>query len=834
MRIFLLLLILLGCLPDAESGLQEAAGDGSTIEGMNTFRGSKLARRMLLDQGFVVTDETYRQICSFYIHRSPSFITTDSVLYAYFVNVERGVKELEEKQATRLQGFVEKLVKGLQEFRTKRFDPLLSEGKIDKTWGKALDNLGDYLRVAHALTTGATSDEDLKRHPERIAQELRLILEGARRTSSPLRGVPLDYSRFKPQGLYEGKSELERFCRASAWLHEVPFRTASEDETRQAALLNEVIRETRLGYDLPEFLRPYRSVLGPSDDLSSEDYSSILSQGFPSTTAMAGKPEEWARAWKAIRELPKPRINTIPTAGAAKDPSLFHGLRLLPRPALFENHIFAAITPSGLDRPPVSGEEFMAVLGSPAAVDIVKSREGTQIPGYDALFKAAQRAGTEAEKSFESVLLISQRALYRTLLDPPGDETLPPYVRHPAWRYKDLNTCLAGWAHHRMIWDLHGKRNVGYAGDAELLPGIVEPNPAFFDALLDLTLRTEDFFRNLNVTDTRFHNLSVLLLDLRSILKGQLAGRAMTDREKNTLKDYGPSLGYVCGLDGNSWLSDDRLPDTSFSVPLSLDLFRGVERVVGQARPRAIYVVIEDKGKKYLTVGGVLSYRDFVGPDQGLNRMTPGRWREKAANEDLPEPPWQARFSVSYGKEEFLALLETGRILDQMFPRAGQEMGEILARKIAAGDKFTYIGEHAACDHAVRLFGHTNHPRLLETLLPLLHKPRLVGIPQIHEGWPEAAALKGKLGSEHAGLFIKWIQEGHPYPHLLLGLAATIPGDESANLVLKEMDRIQEDRKEAIGEAARNLLAHPGLRISRELFNRLKTYSLLHNIGEPF
>jgi tetratricopeptide (TPR) repeat protein len=623
--------------------------------------GTPEGRRYLQDHGFVVTDETYRQICSFYTRTwYAAIITTDSALYAYFVNLEDGVYRLELAQADRLPELLKKLRGRLAE-ESAKYRP----GDGDAVWKKAARDLGDYLLVAETLTSVNTKGAIPKGTPPEVASEIELILAAKGPAESPLRGVRLDYSRFEPRGFYakgshgvwerRGEGEgfvrkrpgiLRTYYRAVTWLHEVPFRVSDENETLQALLLAAL--DVALGPEespLAAFNAPYLEFLGPSDDPGIREYRKVYLKHVGTLARLARDEERRKKAFAALRELPPPRHTTIPETAAVEDPAKYGGLRFIPRPALYENEIFKPLCPYGVERLPASGEELFAVMGNPAAQEVVKGREARRVPGYDELFAAAFAAAKEAEKTYDTDICRKRRALYRTLIATPRDAKLPRYYRHSAWRYKDLNTCLSGWAHQRYIWDLHGKRTMAFMGGT--FPAktvVVEPNAAFFQTLAELSRESARFFDRHGVKDHEFDGLAKLAATLAVIASRQIEQKPLDSGQRELLEQYGEVLANFCGFYKN--MNDEYLPDTSFCVPVGVDLYTGNERVVGQGRPRAIYVICEQEGQKFLARGGVLSYRDWVGPAWGEGKVTERRWLALAADDELKAPAWQEKFCL--------------------------------------------------------------------------------------------------------------------------------------------------------------------------------------------
>lgn len=649
--------------------------DPKGIDAIWRFEGDAAERQTLLDYGFVVTNDAHNQICSFYVGAPlPTFITTDSILYAYFINVEDALYRLEIKQRDRLLIL-------LRDYRRELAATDKTHGKTcpDKSWRAIVKALDNYLLVSEVLAINPEKPGDVPDLPEDVSRELISIYNASGTATSALRGFTLDYGRFRPRGLYakefiddgelalhdylifdpeykkppitettviERKRAMEGYYRAATWLHEVMFRASSPAESRQALLL--AYLDLKLGPGISRLgalNAPYEEFLGSSDDLGIDAYRRIVAGRIGSWDALRQNPTRLARALDDIAKLPSPHVTTVKDLGALKDPARYKGLRLMPRPTLFDNEIWGPLTPYGLARPLASGEELMAVMGSEAARAIVTNREGKTIPGYEGLYAEAEKAAATAEPKYNSAICRSRHALFRMLLTNPPDTTLPAYYRQPAWRYKDLNTCLAGWAHHRYVWDLHGKRAISCLGGAAGPPRVtVEPNVPFFEALADLAAATAVFFDTYGDGHNRLEEVAFTSRLLADAARRQIDAREFTPGQKDFLNNYGEKLGNLCGFFGNSWLIDEELPVTGFCVPVESDLFSGTARIIGQARPRAIYVICEAGGRRYLARGGVLSYRDAVIPAAAADALGNNEWVREAAAGKFEPPTWFAPF----------------------------------------------------------------------------------------------------------------------------------------------------------------------------------------------
>ncbi len=602
------------------------------VEGLQEFGGSARAREVLLKRGFVATDETRRQIFSFYVEHERIFVTTDCLLHAYHSNVEESLLALEALQSERLRMV---LVRLRERLATLRFDgeesiERLVEAKgLDPAWREAAMAVDAYLSVAMTLLGGGSPPSEGP-----IAREIALILAAKGDAPSPLRGVTLDYGRFDPSG-----ASLPLYHRAVTWLYDVPFRIGDDHETRQALVLAAI-------HDLEDQPSPkaiasvYHEFLGPGDDLDLDLYRDTYDRCIGDFATLAKEPARWTEARPALQRLPDPRHPTTPTADAVLDPARYKGLRFLSRPTLFDDDVFRILTPAGLERAPPSGEELMAALGSAVAEGIVSRREGASIPGYLALLARARARATETSPA--SVVVQAQRSLLRTLLEPQARADLPAYFLHPDWRCKELSTALSGWAHERFTWRSHTKASLYLTCEPGGSRGIIEPNEPFFGALLDLTVVTGAWFARHGVGKHRFAALAVLVAEVRVALRAQLEGRPPGD-EQRVFDEFGPRLGALCGFGGNAWLFDKDLPDHTLAVPVARDVATGAQRWVGQAPPRAIYILAEHEGRRSIWVGGILSYRDHVETSEDEEVMTLDLWKKRAAADALPPSAWQRR-----------------------------------------------------------------------------------------------------------------------------------------------------------------------------------------------
>jgi len=827
------------------------------------FSGCPAAMTMLKEQGFVVTDET-NDMMRFYVYTWP-YITTDSLLYAYFVTLERSYRALEAEHSKELAAYIPFVRDSLKDFRYGKpkeeliteakeygtsletyianhfhlwisLEPMVKEGRLDADWITAAQAVDDYLAVAQALATGKTSATELKDAPPAVVAEIDLILKAEGTANSPLRGILLDYSRFRPYALYPPDHELGNWFRARTWLTEVPFRTSNEEEAKQAFLLSlatgrrmsEDPELRKFGVDGEEALRinsDYSVFFGPTDNAeigpgwsgSGLDLSNIINNSLPRpSSTLEENRAQWSKGWEMMK---RGGYFGLSTGNEARVSMLSREYRLLTRPQCYDDIILGPLRPAGLIRPPISGEELMAVLGSAEAENIVIAREGSVISGYKQMLAEAKETVKKTYDRFSNTIYGKIIAVYHTLLTPPVDKTLPKYYLNPAWRYKDLNACLGAWTHGRFIWDGYGLSWQGsFPGWEEMSTPELEPNMAFYEAMLRLTVSTEEYFVRRGVAPC-FIGLASFLADVIPLLRKQLAREKLTSDEEMILQWYPGILrdafaGETGGGTGGVALHPQENEDPVFAsitlgVPIASSQDTDQERVAGLSQPRKICVLCSESPHGGFADGGVLSYRDYLGSAKGPDRMTLAAWRADNGWAKAAIPAWEKEFYRPYTQDEIFADLREGNIREQTFDFVEPALGEIIGTKLARREKFTshlsHNSEQNPGDRLLALFKATA-PRetFVATLFPILEQyfdtpDGPATLEELDYGYNISAiclVLEEVLSDEQVDTVMTWATRRqiteedieNQYPKMLFHLIATSSGPHPEELLLKFLD----------------------------------------------
>jgi hypothetical protein len=469
-------------------------------------------REQLARDKVLITREEFKQVFVAYIGpRLPVFVTSDSLLAAYGVLFEDAVTSYEQAQAPRLPPLLKRLWIHLNRAaRRPHATPGLQAAALRRdriVLAVAMALLGQE-PVGLAPDTRQIVREELARIKEATA-----IFKPSWLGPSDQSPLALDYSRFRPRGVYAGNAEMERYFRACAWLQAIPFEVARDEELLAIALLAEAARATEAeasredpGDRVAESPRPYfsewvrhRSTLfGSRDDwdlglaASHFEYCDLKPRGRGLAECRASLLETAARVrhWRAANDQ---------VVGPSTEEVLREGLqfRILSPTRLAD----AVLLQRLLDLDPLrvwypGGIPVAAALGSELA---------------------RQELAGEAETLRAAVMLpkvggLFQRYLHTlaALADPPGPEA-PAFMRGLPWQRKSCSTMLSGWALERHALILPAKENAAIGG-VEMTPaGFVEPQPEFFSRLAALAEDTEKLLSGAGAYDVNGETLAYAL-----------------------------------------------------------------------------------------------------------------------------------------------------------------------------------------------------------------------------------------------------------------------------------------------------------------------------------
>ncbi len=457
------------------------------VKHMHCFQGSDGARKLLLENGFVVTDQCFRQFFEAYLYdprvpaekQAPFFITVDSIWHAYHVLFEEGTRLLEHVQAKRLRTFSERLYERARE-KARAHPPYAALARFAAA--------GLMLQDQAAADGLSAVDRD---EAERIA---RAVQAPSGSIDASFLERPLASELFQVESFYAEEPALAGLFRAQRWYASCAFRLGSARETERALLLALLVASDPELEELIRLLKePFPELLGPQDDVGVAAYVGLLRD--------MGRLDEAMRDPDAVRRLlprfierartslPQPLINDQITMRRSLRSlqQAMQGFRLLPAyrtPAaiLFQRttdpEIEGRWLPSSVDlfcTGPLACQAGARAFGLRKDADCLEDMQQVEVPPLP--------------QSLHSKTLRLLRKLQT-----PLPAAAPGCLRTSAWQDKQLWTALGIWAEQRHTWALRAKPNVSWECEALLPPAYVSPYPAFFDGLAALSRSTARVF----------------------------------------------------------------------------------------------------------------------------------------------------------------------------------------------------------------------------------------------------------------------------------------------------------------------------------------------------
>ena len=437
------------------------------VRHIQAFVGSARAKDLLSRQGFVVTEEQFRQIFSPYLPaprvKMPVFITVDSAWHTYHVLLEEGVQQVEMGQARLLRRFSERLYQ-------------IAVGR------KGPSKVVYHDLAAFAAVGWAVQDSTCLQHLPADERAMVVRTLKAMETGAPALffELPLQPENFRPAGFYTKTPELARYFVARRWYATSAFRLKSETETLRALYLTLLIEsDLELKRLHRQLTTPPEAMVGPTDDPGVVQYAQLASKLATGSLTEEKIPRILSHFRREVSKLPGPRINDqflLPEQFAARQEET-KGMRVLgacqlPSAILFQKTTEPTIPkrflPSGVD---VFAAGPLACDAGCRALKAMESETAT----YEAVCRA------DCGPLPPSLHGRAMELLH--LLHEPLPGTAPVALRTAVWQDKQLWTALGAWAEERHTWVLHAKPAGALGCMFEEPPGYVSPYPKFYRQL---------------------------------------------------------------------------------------------------------------------------------------------------------------------------------------------------------------------------------------------------------------------------------------------------------------------------------------------------------------
>jgi hypothetical protein len=303
-----------------------------------------------------------------------------------------------------------------------------------------------------------------------------------------------------------------------------------------------------------------------------------------------------------------------------------------------------------------TGLDIMAIFGSERAADILNANGDANYSDYQTKLTSL-RDGIKAmpESDWYQNLYYNWLYVLQGLLDKPGPG-YQTFMQQPSWLDKNLNTALASWTELRHDTILYVKQSYTIAemgaGMEQPAVGYVEPNPEFYNRLLNLTRLTktgmeklvpQEQLDNMRIS-TALGNFDDILSKLLDLSKKELENKKLTDEEYSFIENFGKTSEQLISIVAGGDVDPEILKSTLVAdVHTDGNTEKVLEEATGLLKTMVVAYKLPDN-RILLGVGPVFSYYEFKMPM--ADRLTDEKWKEMLKSGNYPaQPDWTKSFT---------------------------------------------------------------------------------------------------------------------------------------------------------------------------------------------
>ena len=620
--------------------------------------------KLLSENGFVVLRvnrfETLGDVYECLIDDSlPLLVTTDAVLHAYHVLFDETLKRAEMNELIDVMNNTVRtlLMEAGTEVQTYAGTPLEQSAKLNFL----------YLEVAYALINSEYSPTA----PE-TSQELTLITAHEGFDFSPIFGYVEDYSQYVPRGHYTENERLKAYFKTMMWLGRMQFALMPNEyidinqvrvQTEAAVLLTWMIQKTDIQNDWKRVYEVTKFFVGASDDLTFEDYQSVLDalsindpkQLYDNSTIdeiiASVLPINKSKilgtyAWTYASLPQEHELQRIlnQTAGLR-----FMGQRFIPDSYMFQQLVYPQVGTSANARLFPKSLDVPAVLGSELAEEILNETEAQYMNYTVQLNRLKSEFKTLDVMNWTKNLYWSWLYTLNTTLE-TVNSNYPTFMTTDAWGREKLQTFTGSWTELRHDTILYAKQSyTPLYGVGPFNPPTPDYNTAYVEpypqthlrlaSLLNMTLNGLNGFQllseDIEESLSSFRGILKLFYD-SSIL--ELEGKELPQETQIAIREAAKEFAAILGVATEKTQKATIVADVHTDANTNSVL----EEALGKFNI-LIVVYSDSEGKLYASAGPAYNYFEFIQPMS--QRLTDEEWVELLAN-NPPEPPeWTEKFA---------------------------------------------------------------------------------------------------------------------------------------------------------------------------------------------
>jgi len=639
----------------------------------NVYHLTDFEKQLLENHSFMVSerlkfDDFTTAYASIFKNDLPVFISTDAILHAVHRSYDKILMDVETSYiipelTTLLTGLRDKLPAKMNAYGG---DEILRQSVIDADL---------YFAIALRLLSGDGSVQPLFQENSGDFSNLLNYIGLENYISYPLFSEEykdLDFSQFKVRGHYTESEELSRYFRSMMWLGRTEFylippsySNQTEEDIRRQTINSALILEL-----FDENLRAMHSnidqiitaLVGESDNVQLYQLQEVLTEtGITSLdqltsleTCAAFRETLTTKSYCDQKILSQIVLGSPFERNKIKPASAF---LLFGQKFIIDSYIFCNVV---FDRVPgmrmlPSSYDMLFALGNNAALDFLKGELETY-KYYKELTGLRYLIDTYDDSFWYKSFYNSWLNAIRTLNPLPEAEIqkLPRFMRTAAWQQEKMNTQLASWAELRHDNLLYAKPSYTGGVICEYPFVYVEPNPAFFEAIIKLSNNTLEKILSISSMsgyeyDYYFQQLKETAEKLKSAAEKELHGENLTESEIAFLKGLYFSFGSCGGPEDAGWYinllynSDphriDFLVADIHTAPTDANgnIVGWVQHVGTGPINLGVFVVEQPNGSEIAYVGPVSSYYEYTSSD--FYRCSDEEWRSGILYSELTLRP---------------------------------------------------------------------------------------------------------------------------------------------------------------------------------------------------
>ena len=654
--------------------------DPASAQNISLIEGSILGltaaeKQALGTHGFVISDRqrfpTFTHgYQSIYGADLPLFVSADSILYAMHRSYDRILEDLE---TASLAPALTSLLTGMR--------TALAAGAITPLGTDTAADIDLYLAVSLGLLSTATPAPVAGADATRINQ---LIAEATAATGMDY--VQLfgstraeDFSQFTPRGHYTDSATLTAYFKAMIWLGRFNMRMIDVSENgdqffdrRQfdAALGMATLSATGTNQAQWQIMdTALDAFVGEPDSMKPTEFPALLQAlGAADLTAVTALPDATVEAALVAGNFGGQRIASYVTITGVHDQALPlpRAFLLLGQRYVIDSNVFSNVT---YDRVPPTAAGRMrmlpnpldvafAVFGANQAAPLLKSDLDTY-QYAPALASMRVLADLQGDDFWNENLYNSWLGALRTL-GPTGGSQAGPFelAATEPWSRRLMNTQLASWAELRHDTILYVKQSYSVGVACNFPDALVEPNPAFFDAVAAFANKGLAAAAALNLSASTlltgipdyFTRLAAAATTLKGMADAQAAGTPFTDDQMTFINQTVSIQNFCGGATASGWypqlfydpdLATDSHPTIADVHTAPTDEFGNdvgwvLHVGTGYARMMVVTANTCDGPKAY--VGLASSY--FEDLTTGLKRLDDPTWSSTLTSSPPADVPW--------------------------------------------------------------------------------------------------------------------------------------------------------------------------------------------------